>query len=192
MNDQVESVTLWRRLDAPGHDAAALVRCSNGAEIHGAAVFREHGSVCALAYRVACDPAWRTTATEVDGWCDGRPVGLRIRRTREGHWWLNERTCPEVIGCDDVDLSFTPATNLLPIRRLALRVGAAAEVRAAWLAWPEAALAPITQRYARRSAETYDYEADVPGQGRFAAVLRVGPESWVLDYGDLWRADRSG
>jgi hypothetical protein len=36
-------------------------------------------------------------------------------------------------GCLDIDLGFSPSTNLLPIRRLTLAVGEAATVRAAWL-----------------------------------------------------------
>lgn len=35
--------------------------------------------------------------------------------------------------CVDIDLNFSPSTNLLPIRRFDLSVGASAIVRAAWL-----------------------------------------------------------
>jgi hypothetical protein len=39
-------------------------------------------------------------------------------------------------GCVNIDLNFSPSTNLLPIRRLDLSVGASAIVRAAWLRFP--------------------------------------------------------
>jgi hypothetical protein len=35
----------------------------------------------------------------------------------------------------------------------------------------------------------YDYEADLPGTARFAGVLRVEPNGWVLDYAGLWQAE---
>jgi hypothetical protein len=94
-----------------------------------------------------------------------------------------------VAGCVDLDLSFTPATNLLPLRRLDLAVDQAAEVRSAWLEWPAAVLTPLIQRYARRSVAEYDYEADLPGTAKFVGLLRVEPRGWVLDYADLWQAE---
>jgi uncharacterized protein len=89
----------------------------------------------------------------------------------------------------DLDLSFTPATNLLPLRRLSLDVGQSAEVRSAWLEWPDVRLTPLVQRYGRRSETEYDYESDLPGGELFRSSLRVQPEGWVLDYGNLWRAE---
>jgi hypothetical protein len=182
-------VVFWRRLDAAGHDMAWVERQQDGAQLHGMAVFRDEEAPCALRYCVTCDAGWRTTGARVDGWRGEHAVELLIRRLPDGSWRLNDRVCPAADGCIDLDLSFTPATNLLPLRRLGLDLGAAAEVRAAWLAWPEASLAMLPQRYLRRTADRYAYEADVPGSGRFAAGLRVAAEGWVLDYGDLWRAE---
>ncbi len=100
---------------------------------------------------------------------------MRIRRSSDGTWTLNGVPCPSVAGCIDLDLSFTPATNLLPLRRLNLAVNQSAEVRSAWLEWPEAELRPLVQRYARRTVTEYDYEADLPGTARFGGRLRVEP-----------------
>ena len=116
------------------------------------------------------------------------PAGT-LYRGRDGMWTLNGNLCPSVAGCEDLDLNFTPATNLLPLRRLDMAVGSKAVVRSAWLEWPSAALAPLTQRYARRSETEYDYEADLPGGEKFAAVLRVQQRGWVIEYGELWRAE---
>ena len=55
---------------------------------------------------------------------------------------INHRPAPAVSGCIDVALGFTPATNLLSIRRLALAVGARAEVTVAWFASPAAPTSP--------------------------------------------------
>ena len=180
---------LWRRLDLPGHDAASLRAIENGMEIRGMAVFHEEGNPTALHYSVRSDTEWRTIEATVDGWCGDRAIELRMQRARDGSWRLNGAPCPAVTGCLDIDLNFTPTTNLLPLRRLDLEVGQRAEVRSAWLEWPSAVLLPLTQRYARRSVTEYDYEADLPGAPKFVAVLRVEPRGWVLDYGDLWRAE---
>lgn len=180
---------LWRRLDLPGHDTATLREIEGCAELRGMAVFHDEGEPTALHYTVRCDPGWRTTEGTVHGWRGGRPVDLRMVRSQSGAWTLNGAPAPAVAGCADLDLNFTPATNLLPLRRLDLAVGQAAEVRSAWLEWPAGKLALLVQRYARRSATEYDYEADLPGADKFVAVLRVEPGGWVLDYGGLWQAE---
>lgn len=180
---------LWRRLDLPGHDAARLRESEGGAELRGMAVFHDEGGPTALHYSVRCDTGWQSTEATVDGWCGARPVELRIRRAHAGGWTLNGVPYPAVAGCIDLDLSFTPATNLLPLRRLDLAVGKEAEVRSTWLEWPAAVLTPLIQRYARRSVAEYDYEADLPGNAKFEGVLRVEPRGWVLDYAGLWQAE---
>jgi hypothetical protein len=180
---------LWRRLDLAGHDAACVRENAEGAELRGMAVFHDDGAPTALHYTLRCDDGWVTTEATVDGWRGGRAVHLRFLRSRDGAWTLNGAPCPAVAGCEDLDLNFTPATNLLPLRRLDPAVGQKVVVRSAWLEWPAAVLAPLTQRYLRRSATEYDYEADLPGDMKFVAVLRVQPGGWVVEYGELWRAE---
>ena len=177
---------LWRRLDVPGHDAASLQMDGDGAVLSGMAAFHE-GAPTALAYVVHADPEWKTTEGHVWGWRGPDAIDLRLHRDSAGSWTLNDELCAEVQGCMDLDLSFTPATNLLPLRRLSLGIGRSAEVRSAWLEWPEVRLTPLVQRYARRTEIEYDYESDMPGGELFRSTLLVQPDGWVLDYGGLWR-----
>ena len=51
--------------------------------------------------------------------------------------------------CLDIDLGFTPATNMVAIRRLGLRVGQEAEAPAAWLNYKTMRLATLAQKYLR-------------------------------------------
>jgi hypothetical protein len=181
---------LWRRLDLPGHDTASIRLTDEGTVLTGMAVFLQ-GAPTALAYTVRCDSAWRTVEGVVRGWRGPAPVDLRFRRDADGRWTLNEVPCPAVAGCLDLDLSFTPATNLLPLRRLDLDVGQSAEVRSAWLQWPDMQLTLLTQRYTRQAPTEYGYEADVPGPTTFSGPLLVEPGGWVRDYAGLWRAEPS-
>lgn len=189
MSSRSGASILWRRLDMPGHDAATLAEGVTGAELRGMAVFRDQAGVAALQYQVLCNTRWETTEVHVHGWRGAEPIEVRILRDEQGRWSLNAISCPVVAGCLEVDLSFTPATNLLPLRRLNLAIGQRAEVRSAWLEWPACILTPLVQRYRRESAATYRYEADLPGGDRFTSVLRVDQFGWVLDYAGLWQAE---
>jgi hypothetical protein len=166
---------LWRRLDQPGHDSARLTEDSTGAVIEGTAVFSEARRPCRLDYRVVCDAAWRTMSARVAGWMDTTAIDIAIAADAARSWTLNGRSCPDLNGCDDVDLSFTPATNMLPIRRMRLAVGAQVSVRAAWLRFPEMTLEPLDQIYERISESRYRYETggghSSPYSKRTASVL---------------------
>jgi hypothetical protein len=178
---------LWQRFDVPGHDAAVLELEAAGPAIRGMAVFQDEAGPSALSYTVRCNHDWITTGGEIQGWTASRSVEVLVRRTGRGDWTLNGAACPDVAGCVDLDLSFTPATNLLPLRRSALEVGGEMEVRSAWLEWPVIALKPLVQRYRRDTDAEYLYEADIPDEP-FTGVLRVAPSGWVLEYSGLWRA----
>src|SRR6185436_2911749 len=121
---------LWRRTDVAGHETARLL----GTTISGAAVF-EHDGATRLDYEVVCDDSWRTRTAWVSGWVVAGLVRVRIENDG-GVWTLNGDAVRDVEGCIDIDLNFSPSTNLLPLRRLNLAIGEEAEVRAAWLRFP--------------------------------------------------------
>jgi GrpB-like predicted nucleotidyltransferase (UPF0157 family) len=177
---------LWRRLDQPGHDSARLIELAAGPLVEGTAVFSESGQACRLDYRVVCDPRWRTLAARVSGWLGMTPVEVEIAADAARSWTLNGRPCPAVEGCDDLDLSFTPATNLLPIRRLSLAIDARAAVRSAWLGFPSLTLEPLNQTYHRTADTRYAYESR---GGSFSGVLHTNGVGFVTEYPTLWKAE---
>jgi hypothetical protein len=91
-----------------------------------------------------------------------------------------------VAGCIDVDLNFSPSTNVLPIRRLNLAVGESQIVRAAWLRFPSFVLEPLEQRYTRIAEDRVHYESFTTN---FQAELRVSRNGMVLDYENIWIAE---
>jgi hypothetical protein len=177
---------LWRRLDTPGHDACRLERDSAGWRLEGAAVFRHEGAAAQLAYRVVCDLQWRTQHGEVHGWLGADAVDLMIAKTDAGGWMVNGAVAANPGNCVDLDFGFTPATNLLQLRRLALNAGQAADAPAAWLDVSARALELLPQRYERRTDATYWYEAPSVG---YAALLEVAPSGFIRRYPGLWEEE---
>jgi len=182
----VKASILWRRIDSPGHDACRLSRRSDGWQLDGTAVFREDGAPACLTYHVACDRSWRATRGEVRGWLGARGVSFSIVRSPAGVWTLNGNTISDVVGCVDLDLAVTPATNLSQLRRIALAEGQAADVPVAWLDAPAGTLSVLPQRYERRSPTTYWYEAP---RFDYEALLEVGESGFVERYPGLWEAE---
>lgn len=89
-------------------------------------------------------------------------------------------------GCLDIDLGFSPSTNLLPIRRLARRVGAHAEVEAAWLPFSSLRFERLSRASRRDGERTSRYES---AGGAFVRTLEVDAAGFVTDYPGLWQAE---
>lgn len=181
-----EELVLWRRLDRPGHEAARLVFHEPFWQLSGTVVFAEEGVPCRLEYLIACSAEWQTLRAKISGWVGAQSVRLDVSADANRHWRINGQGCPSVDGCSDLDLSFSPATNQLPIRRLGLAVGAGADVTAAWLRFPELTLEPLAQAYRRIGEREYQY---VALESAFSTVLEVSPGGTVLHYPGMWRAE---
>jgi hypothetical protein len=177
---------LWRRLDQPGHECARLYCREANWCLHGSAVFAHRQQPCRLDYQVICDAQWRTLSGRVTGWIGSTTVDLTLSVDAARRWWINGTECPAVTGCVDLDLNFSPSTNLLPIRRLGLAIGQSAEVPAAWLRFPDFTLEPLAQCYHRLDVTAYRYAS---AGGAFATELQVNMAGFVTHYPNFWHVE---
>src|SRR5690606_17693860 len=132
-----------------------------------------------LSHVIDCDATWRTRRAHVTGAADGAPIQFDFTADGHGIWRLNGAPLAEVAGALDIDLGFTPATNLLPIRRLELNVGEETDVRTAWLRFPELRVEALDQSYAREAPQAYRFRARIDG-GMFTARLNTDAFGCVL------------
>lgn len=174
----------WQRLDRPGMEYCELRSVRRGAEIAGAVVLLDEAVPVHLRYSVVCDAEWSTREARVTLIRDGTVRALTLRVDSQGRWWRGEVEVPEVRGCTDVDLAFTPSTNTLPIRRLGLNVGESRDVTAAWVRFPDLEVEPLPQRYVRLGETRYRYESR---GGTFTAEVETDDLGLVTDYPPGWR-----
>ena len=177
----------WRRLDAPGREESRIQQTPDGWRLAGELEADEAGVRAQLAYVIQCERDWRTRRAVVTGSASGAPIRFELAADGTGRWTLNEAPLPVVDGALDIDLGFTPATNLLPIRRLNLAVGARANVRTAWVRFPELRVEALEQSYQREADRVFHYDAWVDGE-RFQARLDTDEFGRVLLYEGLWEA----
>jgi hypothetical protein len=171
------AVFLWRKVDHPGHDSCRLFKLANGWRLTGAAIFWEDGRCCQLQYDVAVDRAWKTRRAKVWGYIGRKVVDIRVTSAEAARWRLNGVLKKSVTGCVDVDLGFTPATNLIVLRRLALKIGQGAEAPAAYLQFPDMRLVKLPQSYLRIGPTAYEYASPTVGYAGTLQVLSTGAVS---------------
>ena len=182
----MRQTAFWRRLDVPGYDACRLSQLPGGWRLDGATVFRHEQGPARINYVVECDANWRSRIGEIRGVIGDQDWDLRIERSPVGQWTLNGETVKDVDGCLDLDLGFTPSTNLLQLRRVRLEVGAQADVPVAWIDLPGATLQLLPQRYERRGPDSYWYESPAAG---YAETLELAESGFARWYPRGWRLE---
>ncbi len=170
----------WCAWDGSGLDECRLWTGPAGAEVKGE-IAAGPGDRPWCRYAVSCDASWRTRAVSVD-LADGRR--LRLASDGAGAWTRDGQPAPDLAGAVDVDLSGTPATNTLPIRRLVLGIGDRARITCAYVELPSLAVRPETQSYTRLAGARWHFESAAHG---FARDIEVDADGLVVSYPGLFR-----
>ncbi len=134
-------------------------------------------------YRVEMAPDW-TVRRVLVALTDGRT--LVVSADGNGHWQdIDGKPLAALNGCIDVDISATPFTNTLPIRRLGLMKGERREIRVAYLALPALTIEPVEQAYTCiEPRRLYLYEGLFR---KFQAELAIDKNGLVEDYPTLFK-----
>jgi hypothetical protein len=173
---------LWQGLIAPSMERFIVDATNVGFDFSGLILQADDESPCVVRYEIEVDAGWRTRKVEVE-LEDGGQRRLSLTVDGEGNWSQDGQHLEQVGGCIDVDLEWSPSTNTLPIRRLAMAPGDTKTVAAAWVRFPSLEVQRIEQSYERLAERRYRYRS-----GRFTADLAVDKDGLVLQYGVNWKA----
>jgi hypothetical protein len=134
-----------------------------------------------IGYSVECDDRWRTRAVRVDD-TDGRSLILRADGT--GAWTDGDGvSLPALAGAVDVDISATPFSNTLPIRRIPFGIGQSVDIVTAYIDVPGLVVSASPQRYTRLAPNRYRFDSR---DADFSREITVDDEGFVVDYPGLF------
>ena len=138
----------------------------------------------AARYRILCDVGWRVRRLEVS--LVGRERGLELSSDGAGRWTDHPGAPrPDLEGAMDVDLSATPFTNTLPIRRLGLGSGQSETIRVVYVRLPDLTVSIDRQRYTcLEPGRRYRYESV---DSDFTREIEVDDDGLVVTYPGLFR-----
>lgn len=177
----------WQPWDEPGlehlhlrQDAGAIAANGMILRVQESRPFRFH-------YEVRCDSLWRVREAVITRLDDRRVISLRSNG--EGVWTDGDGAAlPHLDGCIDIDISASPFTNTLPIRRLHLKPGAAEVIAVVFIDAPQMQVSVEQQRYTclESGVEGGAYQF-LSLDGGFTARLPVDADGLVLDYPGLFK-----
>lgn len=170
----------WKPVDEVGLEHCRVWETDDGISIRSVLIGEFEGFAYGAQYdiQLATDWTFRSLTLRLQ---DGRV--LRLLSDGLGDWKVNGQRAPALEGCVDIDISGTPFTNTLPIRRARFTDGVPQHFAMAWV--PMDSLEPFRdeQIYTRLDATHYRYQS---GDGSFEQVLTVDESGFVVDYPTLF------
>jgi len=184
---------MWAPWTGAGLEHLALACDEEGVRADGVVIGVEGGFRFRVRYEVRCDAGWRVREASVVLLASAG-ASVRLFTDGEGHWTMpGGEPVPALDGCTDADISATPFTNTLPIRRLGLEPGEYANLEVAYVDVPGMRVELSRQRYTclerGEHGGLYRYEDEGLFHG-FTADLPVDADGLVLDYPGLFRRVR--
>lgn len=179
---------LWSHLDKPGLEHLFLHAREDGVLADGQVITLEQGVPLRAHYVVHCNSDWQVVQLDLD-MLERQEASIHLRADGRGNWFFTEgEPIPDLEGCIDVDLSISPFTNTLPIRRHKLAVNDSVEILVAYVALPDMQITPVHQRYTCLSdmpgERVYRYESL---DSEFSTEITVDDDGLVLNYPHLFK-----
>ena len=166
-----------------GFEVAYFEAIPDGLRIEGTTAAIEDAVAWVVTYRIHLDAAWaarsaRITARTATGWRE-----TFLESAGAGHWLVDGNAAPHLDGCLDVDLESSAMTNAVPVHRMNLRVGEAADAPAAYVRALGLTAERLEQVYVRiadqGARQRYEYTAPAFG---FTSRLSYDDSGLVVDY----------
>jgi hypothetical protein len=179
---------IWQALEWPGLEHVVVSADAAGVRADGQLVLGPPDGPASVSYQLSCDAGWSVTGLTISAASAAGSRTLTLSAGHHGHWLADGEPRPDLDGCIDVDISLTPLTNTLPVRRLAWAAPGSLQVLdVVYVSAPELTVRRASQRYTLLGAgpadniALYRYES-----GSFKADLTVDGGGFVIDYPGLW------
>jgi hypothetical protein len=135
-----------------------------------------------IKYSLTCDQSWKVKTLNLE--LVETKEKIKLESDRYGNWSNDSGIKPKLHGAIDVDISATPFTNTLPIRRLKLGEKQHAEILVVYIKIPELSLDIDLQRYTCLSKDTFLFEQV---NRNFSRKIKIDKDGIVVRYPGLFK-----
>lgn len=182
-----KTVVRWRDWSGEGLEHLVLEERPDGVRADAVVLGVEDGEAFAIRYRIDCDAGWRALRLRLS--LLGRNTELDLSGDGTGRWSDGSGAfLSDLAGALDVDITATPFTNTLPVRRLSLRAGESETILVVYVRIPELAVITARQRYTcLEPGRRYRFESM---DSDFTREIEVDGNGLVLTYPGLFQRVR--
>src|SRR5438132_6414297 len=132
-------IARWQDWSGRSIEHLVLREDENQIAADGAILSTVDDNVFATRYHVLCDRSWRVKKVEIGA--IGSDLCAALASDGVGNWTDGSGTAlPQLGAAIDIDISITPFTNTLPIRRLKLQTGQSEDILVVYIHLPSLAI----------------------------------------------------
>ncbi len=138
-------------------------------------------------YNIICDKNWKVREVTVKN-IEKNSKEMSLISDGEGSWSIDGKIAENLKGCLDIDISVTPFTNTIPIRRLNLEKGESHKINVIYIDAINFMIKPVIQCYTylseKDNVHKYLYENLSSG---FTSEIYVDDNGFIIEYPELYK-----
>jgi len=169
----------WKGLLYHSVEDCHITSNNNGTGVNGVIKGFGEGKNFAVDYFIQLNQRWETLSFEIKSRIGEKNFDLRAESNGEGKWTIESNEEPGYDHCFDIDISLTPFTNTLPIKRLMPAINEKHRITVLYIDVLKQETRRIDQLYTKLSDTTYKYENTI---NDFSAILTVDDAGLVVHY----------
>lgn len=168
---------IWQHLDAPGWEHVRIIDDHPGWTVFDSILVRKHeDQVLRGGYTLVTDKQWRTLELRLMlESAPGAMEGIHLLTEGDGRWTdANDQHIPELDGCLDVDIEWTPLTSSLLISHTRLQAGEDHSASVIHISMPTMSMQRVTKDFRRLDDRRVTLTSEKDSGGRSLLLDRDG------------------
>ncbi|MGH7204143.1 MAG: putative glycolipid-binding domain-containing protein [Candidatus Levyibacteriota bacterium] len=169
---------IWEALAWKGREQCRIEFIDNHYHVNSVLKGKIGSQPFDLTYQLKISPIWQVVSVQIDSLSDNRRL-VEFHKDAKGIW-SDSQSHPlnEFSQCIDIDISLSPFTNTLPIRRLTFEPNQKQAISVIYIDLPTGSLKPLKQWYTKLENRRYKYE----DENGYMYILTVDENDFVIDY----------
>lgn len=182
---EIATDIFWRPSVRNGYEHLQLIRDDQRITVDSLVIGRaDEQTIFRVKYKITLDTNWSVRAVTIR--CIDKGTSLQLTSNGKGEWTDEHgKVIPALEGCIDIDISCTPFTNTLPIKRLVYEPSKQQEIAVVYISVPDLGYRQVKQGYTlmetNMNESIFQYQS-----GSFIENIKVDSEGLVAEYPQLF------
>ena len=175
---------VWKGLEDQTFEHCVVTRKTGQLEIQSKIEGPVNNVHTVVEYELVLDAAWTVSSLQVKMTAPAPEKIIKLTHNKFGEWVDDTlHTRPDLDGCLDIDISLTPFTNSLPVKRLCFKPGESREIQVLYFDLPAFDISMKKQRYTYQGGNVFKFESLDTG---YTNVITFTAAGFVQQYPNLF------
>lgn len=181
--NEMQRIIIWKGIFYHSLEHCVVTVTKNKLAVQATIVGHTKEDAYCVKYNIGTNDLFETREAIVDISYNGNDRVISLRKNDSKGWLLNGKAAPDFDDCIDIDISLTPFSNTLPVKRLSFDKVREHQVKVIYIDILEETIKPVFQKYVKLTERLYRFE-NVPND--FDANIEFDEMGFVKHYPGLF------